>query len=97
VNNLETNEKRVKKAEKVILKALKTDCTGCRSCATGYEADNLNHAIARLNGISKVKVDEITGKVTIEYDTQKIILSKITERIEKLGYQIEILSREEIQ
>ena len=94
---METKEKHVKKAEKVILNALKTNCTGCRACATDYEADNLKHAIARLNGISKVKVDEITGKVTIEYDTQKISLSKITERIKKLGYQVEILSREEIQ
>jgi copper chaperone CopZ len=83
--------------EKVILNASKTDCTSCRTCATDYEADNLRHAIARLNGISKVKVDEITGKVTIEYDTQKISLSKITERIEKLGYQVETSSREEIQ
>ena len=82
--------------EKVILNALKTDCTGCSTCAD-FKADNLRHAIARLNGVSKVKVDEITGKVTIEYDTQKIILSKITERIEKLGYQVEIVSREEIQ
>lgn len=97
MNNLETKDERVKKAEKVILNALKTDCTGCRACATDYEADNLRHAIARLNGISKVKVDEITGKVTIEYDIQKISLSKITERIEKLGYQVEIVSREEIQ
>ncbi len=94
---METKEKNVKKSEKVILNALKTDCTGCRTCATSYEADNLKHAIVRLNGISKVKVDEITGKVTIEYDAQKISLSKITERIEKLGYQVEILSREEIQ
>jgi copper chaperone CopZ len=94
---LETIEKNAKKVEKVILNALKTDCTGCRACAIGYEADNLKHAIARLNGISKVKIDEITGKVTIEYVTQKISLSKITERIEKLGYQVEILSREEIQ
>ena len=83
--------------EKVILNASKIDCTGCRTCATDYEADNLRHALARLNGISKVKVDEITGKVTIEYDAQKIGLSKITERIEKLGYQVEMLSREEIQ
>ena len=83
--------------EKVILNASKTDCTGCRTCATDYEADNLRHAIARLHGILKVKVDEITGKVTIEYDTQKISLSKITERIEKLGYQVEMLSKEEIQ
>ena len=83
--------------EKIILKTLKTDCTGCRTCATDYEADNLRHAIPRLNGISKVKVDEITGKVTIEYDTQKISLSKITERFEKLGYQVEVSSRAEAQ
>ena len=94
MNKLETNEKHAKKAEKIILNALKKDCAGCRVCASGFEADNLRHAIARLNGISKVKVDEITGKLTIEYDTQKISLSKITERIEKLGYQVKILSRE---
>lgn len=81
--------------EKVILNALKTDCTACSICVD-FKADNLRHAIARLNGVLKIKVDEITGKVTIEYDTQKIILSKITERIEKLGYQVEIVSRKEI-
>jgi copper chaperone CopZ len=57
--------------EKIILKTEKKDCTGCRTCATGLEADNLRHALARLNGVSKVKVDEVTGKVTIEYDTRK--------------------------
>jgi copper chaperone CopZ len=81
--------------EKVVLNTLKTDCTGCRTCATDYAADNLRHAIARLNGVSKVRVDAITGKVTIEYDTQKINLLKITERVEKLGYQVEVISREE--
>ena len=93
---METKKEHVKKTEKVILKASKTDGTGCSVCAD-FKADNLRHAIARLSGVSKVKIDEITGKVTIEYDTQKIILSKITERIEKLGYQVEVLSREEIQ
>jgi len=93
---LETEEEHVKKAEKVVLNASKTDCTGCSICAD-FKAENLRRALARLKGVSKVKVDEITGKVTIEYDTQKIILSKITERIEKLGYQVEIVSREEIQ
>ena len=93
---METEEEHVKKAEKVVLNASKTDCTGCSICAD-FKAENLRRALARLKGVSKVKVDEITGKVTIEYDTQKIILSKITERIEKLGYQVEIVSREEIQ
>ena len=92
---MEKNE-HMKKAEKVVLNLSKEDCTGCSICAD-FKADNLRHAIARLNGVSKVKVDEITGKVTIEYDPQKISLSKITERIEKLGYQVEVLSREEIQ
>ena len=82
--------------EKIILQTSKQDCTACSTCVT-FKADNLRHALSRLNGISKVKVDEITGKVTIEYDTQKISLSKVTERIEKLGYQLEVLSREEIQ
>ena len=93
---METKKEHAKKTERVILNASKTECTGCSTCAD-FKADNLRHALARLNGVSKVKVDEITGKVTIEYDTQKIILSKITERIEKLGYHVEILSREEIQ
>jgi copper chaperone CopZ len=83
--------------EKVILNTAKIDCTGCKACASDLEAENLRHALARLSGVSKVKVDEITGKVSIEYDTQKIGFSKITERIEKLGYKVEIVSREEIQ
>ena len=83
--------------EKIILKTEKTDCTGCKACAADFQADNLRLALARLSGVPKVKVDEITGKVTLEYDQQKISLSKITERIEKLGYKVEILSREEIQ
>jgi copper chaperone CopZ len=79
--------------EKAIIKASKKDCTVCSTCAT-FKADNLRHAIARLSGVSKVKVDGLSGKVTLEYDMQRISLSKITERIEKLGYQVEIVSRE---
>jgi len=82
--------------EKVILSTSKTDSTGCSTCAY-FKADNLRHALARLNGVSKVKVDKITRKTTIEYDKQKINLSKITQRIEKLGYLVELLSREEIR
>ena len=70
--------------EKAVLKASKKDCNACSTCAT-FKADNLRHALSRLSGVSKAKVDEITGKITIECDTQKIDLSKVTERIEKLG------------
>ncbi len=83
--------------EKIVLKTEKIDCTGCRTCATDYEADNLKHALARLNGVSAVKVDKVTGKVTIKYDTKIISASKFADRIEKLGYQGEVESREEIQ
>ncbi len=82
--------------EKVILSTSKTDSTGCSTCAY-FKADNLRHALARLNGVSKVKVAQITGNVIIEYDKQKINLSKITQRMEKLGYPVELLSIEEIQ
>jgi len=83
--------------ERIILNTAKIDCRGCKTCASDLEAENLRHAIARLSGVLGVKVDEITGKVSIEYDTQKISFSKITERIEKLGYKVEIVSKEEIQ
>ena len=81
--------------QKTTLSTYKVDCTGCKACASDYQADNLRHAIARLNGISDVKVDEVTGKVVIKFETEKIGLTKITERIEKLGYHIEVLSTEE--
>lgn len=83
--------------EKITLKTEKIDCAGCKVCAADLAADNLRHALARLNGISNVKVDNITGKVTLEHDQQKISIPKISKRIEKLGYKVEILSREDVQ
>jgi copper chaperone CopZ len=83
--------------EKIVLKTEKIECIGCRTCATDYEADNLKHALARLNGVSAVKVDNVTGKVTIKYDTKIISTSKFADRIGKLGYHCEVESREEIQ
>lgn len=82
--------------QKTTFSTYKVDCTGCKACAADYQADNLRHAIARLNGISDVKVDEVTGKVVIKYETEKISLTKITERMEKLGYHVEVVSTEEI-
>lgn len=75
--------------ERIVLRTAKIDCSGCSTCATALQAENLRHALSRLRGVSKVKVDEVTGKVTLEYDAQKISSSKITERIEKLGYKVE--------
>lgn len=79
--------------EKIVLKTVKIDSGGCPTCATDLEAENLRHALSRLRGVLKVKVDEVTGKVNIEYDAQKINILKIIERLERLGYRHEIISR----
>ncbi len=81
--------------QKTTLNTYKLDCTGCKACAADYQADNLKHAIARLTGVSSIKVDELTGKAVVEFDDTTIGLSKITQRIEKLGYHVEIVSTEE--
>jgi copper chaperone CopZ len=82
--------------ERSTLKTSKIDCTGCKTC-TNYQADNLKHAIARLIGISEVKVDGVTGKVVLEYDDKRISLAKVIGRIQKLGYHVEVLSTEKIR
>ncbi len=81
--------------QKAILNTYKIDCDGCKACAADYQADNLRHAIARLNGVSGVKVDGVTGKVVLEFDNARISLAKITLRMEKLGYHVEAASTEE--
>lgn len=83
--------------QKTTLSIYKVDCTGCKACASDYQADNLRHAISRLSGISNLKVDEVTGKVVVQFDDAKISLTEITERMEKLGYHVEVLSTKEIK
>ena len=79
--------------EKLILKIAKMGNNACPTCATDFKVRSLERALMRLSGVSKVKVDEVTGKVTIEYDIQKIDVSKIIGRVEKLGYLIQNVSR----
>ena len=40
-------------------------------------------------------MDGVTGKVIVEFDDTKIDISKITARVKKLGYHVEIASTEE--
>jgi len=80
--------------QKTTLNTYKIDCTGCKACASDYQADNLRHALARLSGVSKVKVDGVTGKIVLEFDDAKINVAKITQRMEKLGYHVEIAATE---
>jgi copper chaperone CopZ len=80
--------------EKVFLSTSKIGVGGCSTC-TIFKTENLKGAIARLPGVSKVKVDEMASKIMIEYEPQKISLSKITERVGKLGYQVKTVTKEE--
>ncbi len=81
--------------KKATLNTYKLDCTGCKACAADYQADNLKHAIARLTGVSRIKADGVTGRVIVEFDDDKTDLSKITQRMEKLGYHVEVATTEE--
>ena len=81
--------------QKAVLNTYKVDCTGCKACAAEYQADNLRHAIVRLDGVTNLKVDGVTGRVVVEFDDEVIKLSKITQRMEKLGYHVEVASVEE--
>ncbi len=81
--------------QKTTLNTYKLDCTGCKACAADYQADSLKHAIARLSGVSSIKADGVTGKVVVEFDDAKIALTKITQRMEKLGYHVEVAKTEE--
>ncbi len=81
--------------QKTTLNTYKIDCSGCKACASDYQADNLKHAIARLRGILNIKVDGVTGNVAVEFDDAKINLTKITERMAKLGYHVEVMLAEE--
>ncbi len=83
--------------QKTTLNTYKLDCTGCKACAADYQADNLKHAIGRLNGVSSIKADGVTGKVVVEFDDSKIDLSKISQRMEKLGYHVEVAKTEEAE
>jgi copper chaperone CopZ len=81
--------------QKATLNTHKRDCASCKACAADYQADNLKHAIARLNGVSSIKVDGVTGKVVVKFDDAKIDISKITQRMEKLGYHVEVAIAED--
>lgn len=53
----------------------------CQNCV-----NNINGNISKIEGINKV--DAMTdGKVTVEYNLEKVTLNKIEKEINKLGYK----------
>ena len=75
--------------EKLTLKVDKAEGNACPTCGGSFQGTTLENTLMRLNGVSKAKYDEVTYKVKIEYDPQKVNPSKITERLQKLGYRVQ--------
>ncbi len=73
--------------EKLRLKIVRNDSIACPTCATGLEAKIIEEAIKRLRGISEAKYDEVTGHLSIVFDSDNVTPSKIITRLEKLGYR----------
>jgi copper chaperone CopZ len=75
--------------EKLTLKVEKTEGNACPTCGGSFQGATLENTLMRLNGVSKARYDEVTYKVKIEYDPQKVNPPKITERLQKLGYRVQ--------
>ena len=59
---------------------------------TGMSCSHCEHSVktsvASLAGVSDVKVELKTGKVTVEYDPAKVDLKTIQDTIEDQGYDV---------
>ena len=61
----------------------------CTACAARIEK-----VVKRMDGIERVSVNYATENATVTYDPQKIRISEIRERIEKTGYKVLTVSKE---
>ncbi len=55
----------------------------CEHCQHAIE-----RAVGNLSGVSSVKVDIPTKTVHIDYDNQKVTLTKIEEVLDDIGYTV---------
>lgn len=55
----------------------------CASCAITIEK-----VISKLDGVSAVNVNFATEKASVEYEPEKISISRINDAIKKYGYEI---------
>ena len=61
------------------------DVTGmsCSHCENSVKT-----SVGSLTGVSEVKVELKTGKVTVEYDPAKVDIKTIQDTIEDQGYEV---------
>ncbi|MBE3102359.1 MAG: heavy-metal-associated domain-containing protein [Firmicutes bacterium] len=63
------------------LKVMGMSCIHCEN--------SVKKSVSALNGVSNVLVSLIDKKVTIEYDSEKVDIKTIKERIQDLDYEVE--------
>lgn len=61
----------------------------CANCAATIERN-----LKKLNGVDHTIVNLVTERATVEYDPEKLDLSAIVQRVEKVGYGIAIVETE---
>jgi len=54
----------------------------------GHCEHSVKTSVGSLTGVSEVKVELKTGKVTVEYDPAKVDIKTIQDTIEDQGYEV---------
>lgn len=67
----------------MIKQSIKIGGMTCAACAGRIEK-----VVGKLDGVSDASVNFATEKLTVEFDSQKVSLSKIDEAIQKVGYSV---------
>lgn len=55
----------------------------CAACSAAVERN-----LSKADGVISASVNLATEKLTVEYDTEKIRMEEIKNRIDKLGYEL---------
>lgn len=59
-----------------------------KGMSCGHCEHSVKTSVGSLDGVSGVKVELKTGKVTVEYDPGKVNLKTIEDTIEDQGYEV---------
>lgn len=66
-------------------KTVKVSGMTCAACSAAVERN-----LAKADGVVKATVNLATEKLNVEYDSEKISIEDIANRIDKLGYKLEM-------
>lgn len=69
----------------IIKKAVKVSGMTCAACSSAVERN-----LAKADGVVKATVNLATEKLNVEYNSEKINIEDIANRIDKLGYKLEM-------